>query len=174
MTGVRKFPQKLTNNQSLFIGQENEVAKRITRMAVTDVEELECDHEEADSRMFIHAHYAAENENADRVIITSPDTDVAVLCLFHCSTLNINELWFHTGTGKKRRFIPMHVMAEKLSEEIIRVLPAFHTLTGCDSTSAPFRCSKKAAYCTLKGNIKYVRFILNQSDIAIEIVSLLF
>ena len=88
-------------------------------MAVTDVEELKCDHEEADSRMFIHAHCAAENENAGRVIITLPDTDVAVLCLFHCSMLNINELWFHIYTGKKRRFISMHVIAEKLSEEII-------------------------------------------------------
>ena len=57
-----KIPPKLTNNQSLVLGQENGNAKRITRMAVTDVEELECDHEEADSRMFIHAHYAAENE----------------------------------------------------------------------------------------------------------------
>ena len=112
-------PPKLTNNQSLVLGQENGNAKRITRMAVTDVEELECDHEEADSRMFIHAHYAAEDENAIRVIFTSPDTDVAVLCLFHYSMLNINDLWFHTVTGKKRRFIPMHVIAEKLSEKIV-------------------------------------------------------
>ena len=111
-------------------------------------------HEETDSRMFIHAHYAAENENASHVILTSPDTDVAVLCLFHCSMLNINELWFHTSTGKKRRFIPMHVIAEKRSEEIVRVLLAFHTLTSCDSTSAPFGCGKKAAFCALKGNIE--------------------
>ena len=156
-----KIPPKLTNNQSLVIGQENGNAKRITRMAVTDVEELECDHEEADSRMFIHAHYAAENENAGRVFITSPDTDVAVLCLFHCSTLNINELWFHISTGKKRRFIPMHVIAEKLSEEIIRVLLPFHTLTGCDSTGAPFGCAKKEAYCTLKGNIERFKELSN-------------
>ena len=146
-----KIPPKLSNSQSLVIGKENGNAKRITRMVVTDVEELECDHEEADSRMFFHAHYAAENENAGCAIITSSDTYIAVLCLFHCSTLNINELWFHTATGKKRRFIPMHVIAEKLSEEIIRVLLAFHTLTGCDSTSAPFGCGKKAAYCTIKG-----------------------
>ena len=156
-----KIPPKLTNNQSLVIGQENGNAKRITRMAVTYVEELECDHEETDSRMFIHAHYAAENENASRVIITSPDTDVAMLCLFHCSTLNINELWFHTGSGKKRRFIPMHVIPKKLSEEIIRVLLAFHTLTGYDSTSALFGCGKKAAYYTLKGNIERFKELSN-------------
>ena len=136
-----KIPPKLTNNQSLDLGQENGNVKRITRMAVTDVEELECDHEEADSRMFIHAHYAAENENAGHVIITSPDTDVAVLCLFHSSTRKekVNSDARHSG---------------KLSEEIIRVLIAFHTLTGCDPTSAPFGCGKKVAYCTLKGNIE--------------------
>ena len=78
-------------------------------MAVTDVEELECDHKEADSRMFIYAHYAAESENAGSAIVTLSDTDAAVLCLFHCSTLNFIELWFHTGTGKQRRFILMHV-----------------------------------------------------------------
>ena len=70
-------------------------------MAVTDIEELKCDHEEADSRMFIHAHYAAENENTGRVIIASPNTDVAVLCMFHCSMLNINELWFILALGKR-------------------------------------------------------------------------
>ena len=43
-------------------------------MVVTDVEDLECDREEADSRMFIHAHYAAESENAGSAIVTSPDT----------------------------------------------------------------------------------------------------
>ena len=88
-------------------------------MAVTDVDEFECDHQEADSRMFIHAHYAAEGENAGSAIVTSPDKDAAVLCLFHCSTLNFIELSFHTGTGKQRMFIPMHIIAEKLSKEII-------------------------------------------------------
>ena len=69
-----KMPPQRTNNQSLVIGQENGNAKRITRMAVTDVEDLECDREEADSRMFIHAHYAAESENAGSAVVTSPDT----------------------------------------------------------------------------------------------------
>ena len=156
-----KIPPKLTNDQSLVIGQEIGNAKRIARMAVTYVEELECDHEEADSRMFIHADYDAENKNACHVIITSPDTDVSVLCLLHCSTLNINELWFHTGTGKKRRFITMQVIKEKLSKEIIRVLLAFHTLTGCVSTGAPFGYDKKAAYCTLKGNIERFKKLSN-------------
>ena len=127
MTGAKNVP--ITDQQSVIvIGEENGNAKRITRMAVTDAEELECDHEEADSRMFIHAHYATESGNAGSTMVTSPDTDAAVLCLFHCSMLNFIKLWFHIGTGKKRRFIPMHVIVEKLSEETIRVLLVFHTL----------------------------------------------
>ena len=143
MTDAKKCPHN-GPTISLVTGQENGNAKRITTMAVTDVEEFECDHEEADSRMFIHyAHYAAESENAGSAVVTSTDTEAAVPWLFHCCTLNFIELWSHTGTGKKRRFIPMYVIAEKLSKEIIRVLLAFYTLTGCDSTSAPFRCGKK-------------------------------
>ena len=105
------------NNQSLVKGQENGNAKKITRIAVTDVEEFKCDHEEADSRMFIHAHYAAESENAGSAVVTLPDTDPPVLCLFHCSTLNFIKLWFHTGTEKKRRLIPMYVIAENFQKK---------------------------------------------------------
>ena len=57
---------------------------------------LECDHEEADSRMFIHAQYTAENENAGRVIITSPDTDVAVLVLL----LDVVKTWHLVCRGR--------------------------------------------------------------------------
>ena len=53
--GCEKIPPKLTNNQSLVIGQENGNAKRITGMAVADVEELECDHKELIAEcLFMH------------------------------------------------------------------------------------------------------------------------
>ena len=38
---------------------------------------------------------------------------------------------------------------------------AFHTLTGCDCTGAPFGCAKTAAYCTLKGNIERFKELSN-------------
>ena len=108
--------------------------------------------------MFLFMHTMLQKMKMPAVL-SSPR--LAVLCLFHCSALNINELWFHTGTGKKRRLIPMHIIAEKLSEEIIRVLLAFHALIGCDSTSAPFGCGKKAAYCMLKGNTERFKELSN-------------
>ena len=44
---------------------------------VTEVEQLNSDHEEADTRMFLHAqHASAFTENT---VIKSPDTDVFVI-----------------------------------------------------------------------------------------------
>ena len=41
------------------------------------------------------------------------------------------------------------------------MLLAFHTLTGCDSTGAPFGCAKKEAYGMLKGNIERFKELSN-------------
>ena len=71
-------------------------------------------------------------------------------------------------TGKKRRFIPIHKVAQKLSEEASEVLPAFHSLKGCDSNSAPFGCGKKAAFASLKKNIDRFRGLLELGNSAVS------
>ena len=42
------------------------------------LQELECSHEEADTRMLLHAQHAAEAGNG-AVIVRSPSTDVAII-----------------------------------------------------------------------------------------------
>jgi hypothetical protein len=44
-----------------------------------EILELECNHEEADTRLLLHAKHAATNNDA--IIIKSPDTDIFVLCI---------------------------------------------------------------------------------------------
>ena len=66
--------------------------------------------------------------------LQAPDADVAVLCCYHFSQLSIQELWFHTGTGRKTRFIPVHKAVEKVGQDVCNLLPVMHALTGCDST----------------------------------------
>jgi hypothetical protein len=39
------------------------------------------------------------------------------------------------GVGATTRFLPVHVLAERLGESLCQVLVAVHTLTGCDYTS---------------------------------------
>ena len=60
--------------------------------------DLNCDHEEADTRLLLHARHAAESNST--VIIRSPDTDVAVIALTLQDSLP-GHLYFMTGKGNK-------------------------------------------------------------------------
>ena len=51
---------------------------------------LRSDHEEADTLLLLHAQHASHDHK--RIVIQSPDTDVAVLCATHFSSLNCHEL----------------------------------------------------------------------------------
>ena len=62
------------------------------------VVELSCDHEEADTRIMLHAAHAARS-GYQTVVIKSPDTDVFILALFSKLTLNETSLFLITGTG---------------------------------------------------------------------------
>ena len=66
----------------------------------SDIQDLTCDHEEADSRIFVHCSFAVTGQECSQVIVRSPDTDVAMLCLYNYEELFCDQLWFHTGTGK--------------------------------------------------------------------------
>ena len=85
-------------------------------------------------------------------MIKSPDTDVLVLCVSHFTGIGCNELWFCTGVSDRQRYIPVHSIQEKLGERLCQSLPAFHALTGCDSTSSLSCCGKKKPRTTLQGS----------------------
>ena len=46
------------------------------------------------------------------------------------------SFWFHAGTGRNRRFIPVYKAVEKVGKDVCNLLPAMYALTGCDSTSS--------------------------------------
>jgi len=98
-------------------------------------EDLMSDHEEADSRMFMHIAHTTQANNVKRVLLRSIDTDVAAMCPKYCLSCGIEEFYFKTGTGNKKRFILMHLVADRLGEDIAHVLPRLYALSGCDSTS---------------------------------------
>jgi len=99
-------------------------------------------HEEADTRLLLHAKHAWNPRS--RVIIQSPDTDLLVLCATHFESISCEELWFKTGVRDHHRYVPVHRVSEKLGQKLCRCLPAFHALTGCDTTSALAGVLKKA------------------------------
>ena len=68
-----------------------------------------CNHEQADMRLFLQA-LDASNSGFKRLLIV--DTDIVVLALCHFFSLDLQELWIETGTGKNRRWLPIHLYLE--------------------------------------------------------------
>ncbi len=70
------------------------------QVEVQPVQELFCNHKEADTRMFLNAQCIAKSSNNAPVIIRSPDTDVFIIAV--ASTKDIGSpLYFHTGREDK-------------------------------------------------------------------------
>ena len=47
----------------------------------------------------------------------------------------LKELWIRAGVGDSTRYIPVHILAPRIGQELCCLLPLSHTLTGCDYTS---------------------------------------
>ena len=142
----------LEDGQELIIAggfKDNSRTVSIRRGFTVEIEDLKCDHEEADTRLLLQAHNAALT--FQRIIINSPDTDVFILCLYHLKSMHkCEEFWFHTGTKDTARYIPIHSLFQMWGPQICQSLPAFHALTGCDSTSAIFGVGKRTAFKLLQ------------------------
>ena len=66
-----------------------------------------CTHEEADTRMFLHAKHTAIGGSNSINIVTSA-TDVVVIGVAVFDDLNVDHLWITFRKGKDLRWIPIH------------------------------------------------------------------
>ena len=121
------------------------------------VNDLQCNHEEADTRLVFHANFVAATEEMPVVVIRSIDTDVFILLLYHAQYINA-KLWMDAGVNSKntRRLIDISGLALKLTPVICEALPSFHAFTGCDYTAAFMRKAKWKPYEVM---VKCERFI---------------
>ena len=104
-----------------------------------------CTHIEADSRLFTHA-FDCVSKGHEGISIRTVDTDVVVIgvSVFHkLERLGLEQFWIHFGTGKDSRSIPLHAIAKSMGSAKASVLPVFHSLTGCDTTSYFLGIGKK-------------------------------
>ena len=69
----------------------------------TDVNALRSTHEEADTRLVLHAVHS----HFKTVDVSSRDTDVLLLLVSHFPLAQCEHLWMMSGTSKKRHYIPI-------------------------------------------------------------------
>lgn len=106
--------------------------------------------EEADGRILLHVSDMAKS-GAKNVIVRTVDTDVVVLCIsfiYQLRAMGLEELWILFGSGKNRRYIAAHNIANELGTEKCMGLRGFHAFTGCDSVSFFSGKGKKGAWKT--------------------------
>lgn len=148
--------------KELFVSIEGKCT-RITSEDATEVSELECDHEEADTAMILHASYLSE-KNFNGVVINANDTDVLILLLSCCTKIKA-QLFMRMGQGRNERLVKLSDIYERSAKELpgnivgedyFSALLGFHAFTGCDTVSAFYRKGKREPLKILRQNALYV------------------
>ena len=126
-------------------GFKEEIEVRSSK-STTDLSPFRATHEEANSRLVLHAVYSKHKT----VVVSSRDTDVLVLLVSHFNRMQCESLWMLSGTAKKRRYIPIGKVFNNLPNASATHLIAFHALTGCDTTSYFSNHTKRTSYKIFK------------------------
>jgi hypothetical protein len=122
----RKADPKVLQGIELFLAHQEECHKLFPSndtLICTEVDELRCDHEEADTRMLVHANHASLFYR--NILIKSPDTDVFVIALNASLEIHANLL-FETGVGTARRIISLSSTREPLGYQWCCTLIGLH------------------------------------------------
>ena len=134
----------LCNGQEIVISggfTQKELAKSTTG---EDIKELQCNHEEADTRLVLHANHAL-NKGYEKLEIRCQDTDVMLLMIHFFGGKNKN-IWMIGGSSKEPKCYPVHDIADKLSQTQRQNILGFHSLTGSDTTSSFTGYGKKKCW----------------------------
>ena len=99
-------------------------------------------HEEADTRIVLHAIHS----QADTVVVSASDTDVLILHIAHRDKMTSTRVYMRSGTAKRRKYIPVHEIHNKLPQAVVKSLLPFHAVTGCDVTSQIGKRSKATTW----------------------------
>ena len=94
---------------------------------VEKIQELQCDHKEADTRMFLHALHASRNH--ENIVIKSLDINVFVTALY-LKWFLASSVFLETVTRDTYRNLSIDAIAITTGRDVCMALPGLHTLTG--------------------------------------------
>ena len=121
-SGLIRIPTIITENEKSWL---------LTTTSITEL--VDCNHFEADT----HLIYVATQVDNMPVFISTTDTDVLVLMVHIYSWRDIDQPW--QMKIDHQNFVNIAAISDHISSEACNILPDFHSITGCDTTSFPFR-----------------------------------
>ena len=154
-----EFREKL-GESTVFVTMQDQCWK-LDSISCDNVPDLCCNHEEADTRMILHAIYSGGTS-----VIHCDDTDVLVLLLSHNGFLG--QCYLKKGRGSMTRIIELALIVEKLVKQLTQArlskVPYWSTcinITGCDTVSAFAGKGKWKALKLLLKNKSYVTAMMD-------------
>ncbi len=123
----------LMKNKEIYVTNKGKCFK-ISKEGTVEAHHLRCDHEEADTRMLLHANSVAQKAT----VVVCDDADVLAIILAVCNQIR-TKLYLKCGTKARERYIDVNKLASVLnakSPDRCAALLGFHAFTGCDSVSA--------------------------------------
>jgi hypothetical protein len=140
---------------TILVTRGKECFKLLGNGRTVKIDELSTDHEEADTRMLLHAAHVAAS-GIVYVIIESNDTDVFILCLGLQNKLS-SHIILKFGKSDMKKCIDIHSMCTALGETICKAIIGFHCFTGCDTTSAFYGKGKVRPFTLLVSSDSSIR-----------------
>ncbi|KAI3381643.1 hypothetical protein SNEBB_009797, partial [Seison nebaliae] len=125
---------------------------KLSSNSVSEVAELASTHEEADTRILLHAKHASGNYSA--IVIVAEDTDVFILCLAFQSQID-SAMYIKCGSASRIRYIDVRKVADVIGQNVCASLLGLHAYTGCDSISSFSGRGKLTALKLLKDNANF-------------------
>ena len=97
-----------------------------------------CNHHEADTRIIHHAM-----QSTLPTVVVASDTDIFILLLYAIQQQKESgepkNVHMRIDAG---RYVNVRAVANGLPDDVLKNLPAYHSITGCDTTSYPFKVGK--------------------------------
>ena len=136
---------KLPCRQELVIAIGQASSENVVSSLDQPMQHLFSTQEKADTRMVLHSLDASQS-GYQQIIVQNRDTHVLVLLIYFMSPISSSQIWMNSGTAKKPRFIPVHKVHASLPQQVVLALPAFHCITGCDTTNQFSGHGKKSGW----------------------------
>ncbi len=118
--------------RSPTIVTENEKSWLLTTTAVIQLDD--CNHIEAGTRLI----YVASTANSP-VVIRATDTDVLILMVFVYTEMRQHEWQMKID---RESYVNIGKICDGFGPDLCKALPAFHSITGCDTVSFPFQVGR--------------------------------
>ena len=124
-----KIAQMSARNKVIVTKDDDAVSNQTINME----DLVPCSHEEADTRIFIHARQAIRY-GSKAIMIKASDTDVLVIAVSVLPSLQqsgLQQLWVSFGQGNNLRWIPVHELCLAIALAKTRQILFYHAFAGC-------------------------------------------